>query len=250
MRKLLALSVFILLACLQSGAQPLRFAVVSDLHIGLPDAEERLKAIVDDINRTEGLGFVVVLGDITDQGRDEQFQRAAKLLSRIQRKLYVLTGNRDTKFSDSWPQFYKKHFGGSRFRFEKGGYVFAGVPSGPYSETGPAFIRDEDLKMLARIPASKPVILLIHHELRLITNLDALKALPVWPSVAVELCGHLHVNRPLIQEDKPVLLCCSIMPNRHCPGGYNIAVIRDNQITLTWRNLQAQTDTLWYTGRL
>ncbi len=62
--------------------KPFRFAFLSDTHIGSPDgvADEDLKRSIADINAMKDIAFVVITGDITELGTDEELARAKKIL--------------------------------------------------------------------------------------------------------------------------------------------------------------------------
>jgi hypothetical protein len=55
-------------------ATPLRFAWLSDTHVGSTTGEPDLRAAVRDINSLTGLSFVVLSGDVTEYGSREQLQ--------------------------------------------------------------------------------------------------------------------------------------------------------------------------------
>jgi hypothetical protein len=71
-----------------------RFGILGDLHVGSPRAEPLVSAAVDDLNAS-GAELVVQLGDITDEGKEEQFKRAAELLARLQMPVATMMGNHD-----------------------------------------------------------------------------------------------------------------------------------------------------------
>src|SRR5665647_2787343 len=66
----LALVVWAILAAASAPAAraPLRFAWVSDTHVGSDRGADDLRATVADINSQSGLSFVLVTGDITEMG--------------------------------------------------------------------------------------------------------------------------------------------------------------------------------------
>ena len=68
--------------------KPFRFAFVSDTHIGSPDgkAEEDLRRTVHDINNMNDIDFVVITGDITELGTNEELPRAKKLFDSLKVK--------------------------------------------------------------------------------------------------------------------------------------------------------------------
>ncbi|HEX2296671.1 MAG TPA: metallophosphoesterase [Actinomycetota bacterium] len=71
-----------------------RFGILGDLHVGSPRAEPLVEAAIADLNRS-GVELVVQLGDITDEGKQDQFDRAAKLLERLEMPVATMMGNHD-----------------------------------------------------------------------------------------------------------------------------------------------------------
>lgn len=71
-----------------------RFGILGDLHAGSPRAEPLVRAAIDDLNAS-GAELVVQLGDITDEGKDEQFRLAAELLGRLSMPVATMMGNHD-----------------------------------------------------------------------------------------------------------------------------------------------------------
>jgi hypothetical protein len=71
-----------------------RFGILGDLHIGSKRAEPLVRAAIADLNAS-GAELVVQLGDITDQGKAEQFETAAKLLAELDMPVTAMMGNHD-----------------------------------------------------------------------------------------------------------------------------------------------------------
>ncbi|HET9057648.1 MAG TPA: metallophosphoesterase [Chitinophagaceae bacterium] len=75
---------FLLFVALSINAQlkhtPFCFAFISDMHISLPNgfAAEDLRRTVQDINAMNNIAFVVITGDITELGKNAEFQLAKK----------------------------------------------------------------------------------------------------------------------------------------------------------------------------
>jgi len=66
-----------------AASVPLRFAWLSDTHVGSDTGEQDLNAAVNDINSLTGLSFVVISGDVTEYGSREQFKRAKQSLDKL-----------------------------------------------------------------------------------------------------------------------------------------------------------------------
>jgi 3',5'-cyclic AMP phosphodiesterase CpdA len=87
---------FPFLVCSQQGS--FRFAFVTDTHIGSPNgaAEEDLRRTVQDINEQKDLAFVLLTGDITELGTQEELLLAKKILDSLKIPWYIIPGNHDT----------------------------------------------------------------------------------------------------------------------------------------------------------
>ena len=105
MKSYLSVLVFILACCISAKAQikPFRFAFISDTHIGSPNgsAEEDLRRTVVDINNMNDIAFVVITGDITELGTDEELKHAKQILDQLKVPWYIIPGNHDTGWSES-----------------------------------------------------------------------------------------------------------------------------------------------------
>jgi hypothetical protein len=91
-----------------------RFGILGDLHIGSPRAEPLARAAIADLNAS-GAELVVQLGDITDEGKAEQFELAAKVLGELDMPVATMMGNHDVlalgETDLTGRGFYKTHFG-------------------------------------------------------------------------------------------------------------------------------------------
>src|SRR6476661_5522979 len=125
-----------LMICFGATAQshPFRFAFISDTHIGSPNggAEEDLRRTVADINAQAGIDFVVITGDITELGTNEQLKLARQILDSLKIPYYIIPGNHDTGWSESGGLEFTRVFGYDRFSFEHDGIHFIGCAPGPY----------------------------------------------------------------------------------------------------------------------
>src|SRR6185436_3120090 len=93
--------------------KPFRFAFLSDTHIGSPNgsAEEELRRSVRDINTMKDIAFVVLTGDITELGTDQELQAARKILDSLTVPYHIIPGNHDTGWSESGGNSFTTFFG-------------------------------------------------------------------------------------------------------------------------------------------
>lgn len=222
-------------------AQPFKFAHLSDTHIGSgPTAVEDLERSVRDINAQTDIAFVIHSGDVTEFGSDVELRQAKNILSRLNKPLYIVPGNHDTKWSESGCNSFKAIFGAERFVFNHAGYRFIGCSSGPNMRMAPGLVPHEDLVWLDSIimatPANQPVIFVNHYPLdEGLANwyqvLDILKK----RNTQVALCGHGHRNKHLDAAGIPNVMGRSNLRAKDPVGGYNL--------------VNVQFDTLYYAER-
>jgi hypothetical protein len=72
----------------------LRIGVLGDLHIGSTHGEPLASAAIADLNEADP-DVVVQLGDVTDHGDPDEFERAARVLARLDAPWVALIGNHD-----------------------------------------------------------------------------------------------------------------------------------------------------------
>jgi predicted phosphodiesterase len=90
------------------GADTIRLAVLSDIHIGKPAGNwwQQFLAVIDTLH----LNLICVAGDLTDHGTAAEFDSIATLLRQTGINFYVTIGNHDLYRPGSW-QLYRQHFG-------------------------------------------------------------------------------------------------------------------------------------------
>lgn len=170
--KRIRLSTLLLLLFMFSSvarAQTFKFAFVSDTHInsGSPTAAEDLRRTVKDINNNPELKFVVITGDITEFGADDELKQAKHILDSLNKKWYIIPGNHDSNWSESGSNTFRKVFGSETFAFNYGGYLFAGTSSGPNMRMGPGQVPRENIvwldSLLDHTRPETPLIYLNHY---------------------------------------------------------------------------------------
>lgn len=237
----------ILLACLllvvtlvQAQPKPLRFAFVSDTHIGSPDgsAEEDLRRTVADINSRDDIAFVVITGDITELGTNEQLTLAKQLLDQLDVPYYIIPGNHDTGWSESGGLSFSKTFGNDKFHFVSNGIHFIGNASGPYVRMSDGHVPRSAVNWMTRelkgIGKDEPIVFLNHYPLdngldNWYEVIDLLKQ----KNTVLVLCGHGHNNRPVQAEDLPAVMGRSNLRAKASEGGYNLVDVRQDSILFT-----------------
>lgn len=229
-----------------------RFALVSDTHIGGATAAEDLERTVLDINAQPEIAFVILSGDITEFGSDEELSLAKQLLSRLQKPWYIIPGNHDTKWSESGCNTFRTVFGGETFSFQYKGYWFLGTNCGPNMRMGPGQIPRENIVWLEQqlqqqADKDLPVIYVNHYPQDSSLNnwyevLDRLKG----RNVKAILCGHGHNNHKLNFEGIPGIMCRSNLRAKKDIGGYNIVSLVNDSLVFNERRPGVETLPAWH----
>ncbi|MFI5132241.1 MAG: PQQ-binding-like beta-propeller repeat protein [Chitinophagales bacterium] len=229
-------------AAVHAQIKVFRFAFLSDTHIGSPDgkAEEDLRRTVADINQMTDISFVVITGDITELGTNEEIKRAKQLFDVLKVPYHIIPGNHDTGWSESGGDSFVKVFGNDKFSFEFSGIRFLGCASGPYLRMSDGHIPRSAInwldKELKKVKDQQPVIFLNHYPIdngldNWYEITDRLRHYNTWAI----LCGHGHANKALIFEDIPGVMGRSNLRARAEVGGYNLVDVRPDSMIFTER---------------
>lgn len=235
-----------------SQTKPFRFAFISDTHIGSPDgkAEQDLSRTVADLNSMNDIAFVVITGDITELGTDQQIFLAKQILDSLQIKYYIIPGNHDAGWSESGGLTFTKTFGSDKFSFECNGIHFLGCASGPYERMSDGHVPRDAVNWLKaqlnKISNKEPVIFLNHYPLdngldNWYEVIDLLKT----KNTILALCGHGHNNRAVKAEDIPSVMGRSNLRAKETEGGYNLVDVRKDSIVFTERKPFSKTEKQW-----
>lgn len=233
------------IACKQD-TPPFIFAFISDTHIGATTSVEDLKLTVKDINQMQDIAFVVITGDITEFGSDEEFKTTKSILEDLDVPWHIIPGNHDSNWSESGTNSFDEVFGYSRFAFSSNGYFFIGCASGPNMRMAPGLVPHEDIvwlrKTLKKVPLEKPVIFLNHYPLTdALANwylvIEALKK----KNIQAVLNGHGHHNEAFNFEGIPATMGRSNLRVDKKRGGYNLVKINGNKMMFYERTTGIKT---------
>ena len=237
-----------------SLAQPssFRFAFVTDTHIGSPNGspEEDLRRTVNDINQQTDLDFVLITGDITEMGTDEEIRLAKSILDQLKIPWYPIPGNHDTGWSESGGQSFIRVFGADKFHFEHKGVHFIGCASGPYVRMSDGHIPRDAVnwldKELSMIDPQAPVFFVNHYPID--SSLDnwyeATDRLRT-RNTMVAICGHGHANKQFDFEGIPGVMGRSNLRAKAPGGGYNWVEVRRDSIFFQERKPLEGTTKRW-----
>jgi outer membrane protein assembly factor BamB/Icc-related predicted phosphoesterase len=232
-------------------AQSLRFAHITDTHVGSNLAAEDLIRTVDDVNRLSDVDFVILSGDVTEFGSDEELLQAKQIMDRLNKPWYVLPGNHDAKWSESGNNSFVRIFGSEEFVFEKGGFLFIGTASGPNMRMAPGLVPREQVVFLDSIISNmgnpdQPIIFVNHYPLdESLSNwyimTDQLKS----RNIKATLLGHGHRNKLFNFEGIPGIMGRSNLRAEKDTGGYNLATIDRDTIFYAERTPGGKTHPVW-----
>jgi len=260
-----------------------KFAYLTDTHVSIGTTSvDDLEYSVNDINSLKDVDFVIIGGDITEFGSDLEIAAAKSILDRLKVPYYILSGNHDSKWSESGCNTFAKVFGYEHFDFEFGGIRFIGCNSGPNMRMAPALVPRESIVWLDSltnvIPRGTPVVFVNHYPLddEMLNYKEVLTYL-ARTNIQVALCGHGHNNHtstyavPTLPQTSTNIAtgtlssttssCSSVLALRTSisgvmgrsnlragrPGpGYNIITIGGGKIVFTER-MNGETLAPWYT---
>ena len=257
-----------------------RFAILTDVHVG-SGRDDLARAAVADINAVEP-EFVVVPGDITEDGEPEQFRAARDILDGLACPYFVVLGNHDAvQRSTREPlgaRFYEETFGAEprdhivecgglqvalvdttdptpspfpdwdigRGRIGEG--VAAGVDSG-------ALRPGQAEALAARLDPSKPVLVVQHHELHPFPGFppvrfalreedaqDELDALSGHRLVGI-VAGHTH-RSAVLGVGGNGLPQLEVPSLKDWPFGYAVAGVTDEGVRIAFRQV-SDKDAVW-----
>lgn len=175
-----------------------KFAILSDIHVTPGNANEtKLKAAVEEINSSD-VDYVLITGDLTNEGSDEQLRNVKSIFDRITKPQYIIPGNHENTWSQSACKTYNDLWGADRFVFTTGKLVVIGMNCGPFMKMGDGHIKQEDLiwldKTLSETVKPGMKVLSVNHY-PILDDLDNYRdyvaILKKYP-VITHQCGHYH----------------------------------------------------------
>lgn len=103
------------------------FAHLTDIHIGgpYPKASETFEKTIEELNLTNP-EFIILTGDLTDNGKLEEYMELLRITNNSRIPTYFLPGNHDVEAHKDIEQLYrwKKYIGDNYYSFRYGNYNF------------------------------------------------------------------------------------------------------------------------------
>ena len=252
MKSFLTLLLILFSFTLFSQTKPFRFVFISDTHIGSPNgsAEEDLRRTVKDINAMDDVAFVVITGDITELGTDEELKLAKQIFDELDVPYYIMPGNHDTGWSESGGLSFTKIFGYDKFHVKYNNIHFLGCPSGPYVRMSDGHVPRDAVnwlqKELKKIGKNDPVVFLNHYPLdNGLDNWYEVVDLLKQHNTVLALCGHGHNNRNVNAEGIPAVMGRSNLRANAAVGGYNLVDVKIDSFLFTERNPVTKEEKQW-----
>lgn len=223
---------------MQAQQDTFRFAQLTDIHLNPnnPNPTEDLLRSIAQINATDSIDFVLVTGDLTEEGDRTTMEKVKSCLDLLKTRYYVILGNHETKWSDSGCTAFGEIFGGERFEFEHKGILFLGFNSGPLMRMAYGHVVPQDIRWMTgemdKAGRDKPVILVTHYPLMQgdVDNwyevTDAVRPY----NIRLFIGGHYHVNRNLRYDGIPGILMRSNLRDKEGKPGYGIYQVSKDSI--------------------
>ena len=236
MRKVFLSALFCLIFSSLRG-ENFRFALLTDIHVNADSLDYNdLKKSVEQINKTKNLDFVIVAGDVTEEGDRASLKRVKYLLDQLNVKYYITSGNHETKWSESGATDFGHLFGSDRFRFENKGFLFLGFNSGPVIRMADGHVSPQDIswmkKELEVVGKDKPVIIVTHYPLQdgdIDNWYDVTDAIRPY-NIRVVLGGHYHRNLLFAYDGIPGIINRSNLRGKEKVGGYSLYEVNTDSI--------------------
>ncbi|MEP0861438.1 MAG: PQQ-binding-like beta-propeller repeat protein [Ignavibacterium sp.] len=233
-------------------SQQLKFAWLTDIHIGYPTAAEDLTQSVNDINSAKDIDFTIVTGDITATGTLEELSLAKSILDKLDKPYYIIPGNHDTKWSESGCTDFIKLWGNDRFVFENQNMLFIGLHEGPRMRMADGYFAPEDLRWFdslfkTKSDSTKPLIFITHYPLdESIANWYEMTGRLKTLNTKFVLFGHGHSNKIYNLEGIPGIMGKSNLRAQEQNGGYNIVEIKDDSVFFYEKNNSKENYSRWH----
>lgn len=221
---------------IQAQIGSFRFAQLTDIHLNEtnPKPTEDLLRSIAQINATDSLDFVLVTGDLTEEGDNATLQKVKQCLDLLRYPYYTVMGNHETKWSESGCTMFSKIFGGERFSFYHKGIQFLGFNTGPFMRMALGHVKPQDISWIQSTIKDKkqPVILVTHYPIlegdvdNWYEVTDAVKPY----NIRLFIGGHYHRNKQFTYDGIPGVLIRTNLRDADGLPGYGIYEITPDSI--------------------
>ncbi|MDR2125762.1 MAG: phosphodiester glycosidase family protein [Prevotellaceae bacterium] len=235
--------------------KPFKFAFFTDIHTGTATSEEDLMRCIEDVNSQNDVDFVIVNGDVTENGLNSELETVKYRLDKLNKKYYAIAGNHETKWTESGHTRFAQLFGDTKVTFNHKGIQFVGFSSGPVLRMGDAHVSPREINWLKTTLQSmentkQPVIVFTHVPLvepaDQIDNGHEIADIVRKYNTRVILNGHYHHNRALDADGIPAIICRSTLRDKKPAGGYSIFTVDADSLKVFERNPVEKTEKQWH----
>ncbi|MDP4201378.1 MAG: PQQ-binding-like beta-propeller repeat protein [Bacteroidota bacterium] len=222
-----------------------KFALLTDLHVSPGKANERaLNRIVDEINASD-IPFVIITGDITNQGSNAELANDKRLFARFRKPYYLIPGNHETTWSQSAVREYYRLFGSDRFFFKRDNLLFVGYNTGPYMKMGDGHVKHEDLLWLDSILTKETVkgtrlLAFAHYPLveNDMGNAGEVVSVLKKHDAIVSFCGHGHAYKEMNFEGmKGMMVRSTFLGQDTVTAGYTVVQVTPDSVFVNEKKL-------------
>jgi outer membrane protein assembly factor BamB len=210
------------------GAQTVRFAVISDTHVGADGAADGLRAVVEAVKAQPGLRFVVLDGDLTEKGRDDEFAEFKSIVAGLTVPSHALPGNHDLHWMGFGGEGFRAALGESRFAFQEGGAAFIGMSAGDLGHFAPADLAWLE-ETVRKLPPERDIFFFVHYPPSSIDNWVRARNILVPHRVCV-ISGHVHSDSLEETAGIPVFTVRAALAGTARPG-FDVFEIGPDQVT-------------------
>ena len=214
------------------------FALLTDTHISSsnPRPMEDLQRSIADINQDPSVEFVVVTGDLTENGDLASIQAIKSALDQLNVPYYAASGNHETTWSKSGVMDFSRVFGDSRFAFSHHGMYFIGFNSGPVIRMADGHVAPQDIAWLKEnldsvsAAGNSPIFVFTHYPLRNgdVDNWYDVTDVLRQHNVQCIMGGHYHRNMHIDCDGISDVLNRSNMRDKDGNNGYAIIQVSDS----------------------
>ena len=220
------------------------FALLTDTHISTsnPRPMEDLQRSIAEINQNPAIEFVVVTGDLTENGDRASIQAIKDALDQLNVPFYAASGNHETTWSESGVMDFSRVFGDSRFAFSHNGMYFIGFNSGPVIRMADGHVAPQDIAWLKhnldsvstantnKKEGATPIFVFTHYPLRNgdVDNWYDVTDVLRQHNVQCLMGGHYHRNLLFDCDGIADVLNRSNMRDKDGVNGYSIISITDS----------------------
>lgn len=242
---ILLISLTLCAACTQQRA--VKVALLADLHISPRNYNDTImQRVVEDIN-SQNFDLVIVAGDITNMGSNDELQCAYNHLKSIRHPQLVTHGNHETTWSESGGKDFERYWGHNGCTTATAGeYLFVAYPAGPYIKMADGTIEDGNrlgwIEKQLQKAGKRRIISVCHYPLNEdLTNRVEIVALMKRYGVSASFCGHYHEPRLMNFDSLPGIMGRSLMlPTESGRNyGYTVLTLQNDSIYVAEKLLGA-----------